>query len=54
MRLQIMRVYTEQRIDGKIKTESFETIDRDCIKYYKAHGATIIKTGSYVKCNTAR
>lgn len=46
--------YNKQRIDGKIKTESFETIDKDCIMYYKKRGATIIKTGSYAKCNTAR
>ena len=54
MKLQIMRVYTEQRIDGKIKIESFETIDSDCIKYYKNHGALIVKTGSYVVTSTCR
>lgn len=54
MKLQIMRVYTEQIIDGQIKQESFETIDRDCIKFYKKRGATIVKTGSYVVTNTCR
>ena len=29
--------------------ETFTTCDKKCVAYYKAQGATIIKTGSYVK-----
>ena len=48
MRKQIYRIYTETKNDGKVERETFETCDKDCIKYYKMHGATIVATGSYV------
>ena len=54
MRKQIYRIYVEKHNDGKVKHESFETCDKDCIKYYKMHGATIVSTGSFVVVNNRR
>jgi hypothetical protein len=54
MRKQIYRIYTETKTENEVKSVTFETADKDEIKYYKMRGATIVKTGSFVIVNNCR